>query len=288
MAERMHVVRLTESVATHGEGPAWAPGWAGPRFVDMLRGDVLELRPDGGVDRRNVDASVAALVRPRRAGGWVVATRHGLAYADADDLHAPLRPGPQLWSDEDVRANEGACAPDGALFLGSMAWDGAARRGSVVRVAPDGGRATVIEDVTISNGLGWTETGESAFYVDTATGTIDVFDWSPASGLARRRPWARVDEGGADGLAVDTQNGVWVALFGRGRVHRYDSDGRLDAVIETPVRQPTALAFVGEERDRLICTTSRYALVDPEPDAGAVFEIIGHGARGARVHAFAG
>lgn len=284
----MHVIRLTKSVATHAEGPAWAPAWAGPRFVDMLGGDLLEVHEDGTVDRRNVDSSVAAMVRPRRAGGWVVATKHGLAYADGDELHAPLRPGPQLWSDDGVRANEGACAPDGSLLLGSMAWEAGAGRGSLVQVAPDGSAATVIEEVTISNGLGWTDAGDSAFYVDTATDTIDVFDWSPATGLVGRRPWARVDGGGADGLAVDSENGVWVALFGRGRVHRYAPDGRLDAVIEMPVRQPTALAFIGEARDRLIVTTSRHGLADPEPEAGALFEIVGHGARGARVHAFAG
>ena len=72
--------QITEALCYHGEGPLWSPTWGGLRWVDMLAGDVLSLRPDGSVDRMHV-GDVAAFVRPRTNGGWVVATERGLARA---------------------------------------------------------------------------------------------------------------------------------------------------------------------------------------------------------------
>lgn len=279
---------LTDAVCEHGEGPAWSPRWRGIRFVDMLRGEIVELRDDGALARRAVGSDVAALVRARRGQGWVVATRHGVSFADADDLDAPLRRGPVLWTDDAVRANEGSCDPAGALHLGSMAWDAEPGRGSLVRLDPDGSARVVLEAVTISNGLGWSPDGATAYYVDTATGGIDAFDWSPGQGLRGRRVWARVPGGGADGLAVDDAGGVWVAIFGGGEVHHYDAAGRLVDVVALPVRQPTALAFAGDDLSRLVVTTSRYALADPEHEAGALFEVLGHGVRGVPLAEYAG
>lgn len=178
------VRQLTDAVCEHGEGPVWSERWAGPRFVDMLCGDVLELAHDGSVARRNV-GSVAALVRARRGGGWLVVTQHAVALADVDALEAPLTPGPQLWSDPDVRANEGGCDPAGALHMGSMAWDASPGKGSLVRLDPAGTRTVELDAVTISNGLGWTADGTRAFYVDSPTGVIDVFD-GPLTAVSRR------------------------------------------------------------------------------------------------------
>lgn len=284
----LRVVQLTDAVCEHGEGPAWSPRWAGTRLVDMLRGEVLELADDGSVARRNIGDPVAAVVRARRDGGWLVATRHGVSFADADALDAPLRPGPQLWTDDAVRANEGSCDPAGALYVGSMGWDAEPGLGIVVRLDPSGDSRAVLEDLTISNGLGWTAEGARAYYVDSGTGRIDVFDWSPESGLVDRRAWVDVPEGLPDGLAVDADGGVWLAVFGGAAVNHYDAAGRLVDVVSLPVRQPTAVAFTGPRLDRLVVTTSRYALADPEDAAGAVFEITGHGVHGVPLHEYAG
>jgi len=279
--------QLTDAVCEHGEGPAWSDRWAGPRFVDMLRGDVLELAANGSVARRHV-GSVAALTRARRRGGWIALTRHAVLFADSDSLDAPLTEGPRLWADPTVRANEGGCDPAGALHAGSMAWDASPGRGSLMRMDPMGLVTEELADLTISNGLAWTAEGSRAFYVDSATGTIDVFDWTAKDGLSSRRTWAHVEGGGADGLALDTDGGVWVAIFGAGAVHRYDRQGRLADVVELPIRQPTALAFTGAHRERLIVTTSRHGLADPELSAGAVYELVGHGVRGVPTYDFGG
>jgi sugar lactone lactonase YvrE len=105
------------------------------------------------------------------------------------------------------------------------------------------------------------------YYIDSVTQQVDVIDYDPATGrLGERRCHARVDRaaGMPDGLALDSEGGAWVALWGGGAVHRYGPDGRLDAVIELPADQVTACAFGGPDLDELFITTSR---MDRDPDA---------------------
>ncbi|QJU55223.1 SMP-30/gluconolactonase/LRE family protein [Herbiconiux sp. KACC 21604] len=285
----MRAEQLTPPLCAHGEGPATSERWSGVRWVDMLAGDVLELQPDGSVLRRTV-GGVAALLRPRVGAGWVVALENSIALSDGDDLDADLTKGPRLWDARGVRSNEGACSPDGRLHLGTMHVDAEPGAGFLLEIDADGRARRELHGVTISNGLGFLADGATACYVDTATGRIDRLTWNPVWGLHDRRPWVVLDGsragGGYDGLAVDSEDGVWVALFGGGAVHRYDRAGKLDAVVELPVRQPTAMAFDGRD---LVITTSRHGLGhDAEPSAGALFRVTDVGVTGGAVHAYAG
>ncbi|WP_152366059.1 SMP-30/gluconolactonase/LRE family protein [Microlunatus speluncae] len=283
----MQADQLTEPVVDHGEGPVYSVRWAGPRWVDMLAGDILELRPDGEVARQHV-GTVAAVIRPRRGGGHVIAGERGLLLADDDALDAPVRAQPEVWAGTDVRMNEGGCDPAGNLYLGSMAYDGRPGGGTLYRFGPDLAPTVAVPEVTISNGLEWSPDDALAYYVDTRTGRIDVFDWDPDGGLRDRRPFVEVDgEGGPDGLTVDAEGGVWVALYGGWAVRRYTAAGRLDEVIEVPARQVTALTFAGPELDQLIITTSRHGLEDDVGPAGALFGAR-PGIRGRPVREFAG
>jgi sugar lactone lactonase YvrE len=249
----------------------------------MLAGDVLTLGANGAIGRRNV-GTIAAVVRPRRSGGAVIAVERGFLLEDAGGTLSEL---PPVFSDHAVRMNEGGCDPDGRFYCGSMAYDHAPGAGSVYRLDPDGSVETVIDGVTISNGLEWTPDGTRAYYVDTPTGRIDVFDYDRDSGLTARRPFVRTG-GSPDGLTVDAEGGVWVAIYDGGAVHRYGPDGALDEVIEVGARQVTACTLGGPDLDELFITTSRERL-EPgdDPLAGSLFraEV---GVRGRPVQEFAG
>lgn len=277
----MKAERLTDVVTHHGEGPAYSARWAGPRWVDMMAGDILQLEPGGSVSRADVGA-VAAMIRPRAGGGFVVAGERGLLLADDDALDAPLTALPEVFSDTSVRMNEGGCAPDGTLYLGSMAYDGHQGGAKLYRIGADHEPSVFLDAVTVSNGLGWSPDGTRAYYNDTHTGRIDVFDWAASDGLTGRRPFVTLAEGERpDGLTVDAEGGVWTALFGGSAVRRYDADGVLDAVVDLPASQVTAVAFVGADLDRLVITTSRENLDDSaEPLAGALFGVAEPGVRG--------
>jgi sugar lactone lactonase YvrE len=261
--------QVTGPVAYHAEGPVWSDGWGGLRWVDMLAGDVLSLAEDGTVRRRHVGA-VAAALRPRRGGGAVIAVERGFTLEDADGTLTPLQP---VWSDAGVRMNEGGCDPDGRFWCGSMAYDQRPGAAALYRLDPDGTVRAVLAGVTVSNGLDWSPDGSLAYYDDTATHRVDVFDYDRDAGLTGRRPFVQMpDDGNPDGLTVDAEGGVWVALYGSGVVHRYTPAGVLDDVVEVPTAQVTACTFGGPRLDQLFVTTSREGLAPgDDPFAGSLF-----------------
>jgi sugar lactone lactonase YvrE len=277
--------RLTDAVAYHGEGPVWSDRWGGLRWVDMLAGDVLSLAADGTIGRRHVGDVVAAL-RPRTGGGAVLAVERGFALEDAEGAVTTL---PPVWSDGGVRMNEGGCDPDGRFYCGSMAYDRHPGGGALYRLDPDGSVHRVMGGVTISNGLEWSPDGSVAYYADTATHCVDVLDQAAGGCLTGRRPFLRLAaDQRPDGLTVDAEGGIWVALNGSGVVHRYTPEGTLDAVVEVPTAQVTACTFGGEGLDQLYVTTSREGMgPDDDPLAGSLF-VADVAVRGRPVREFAG
>jgi sugar lactone lactonase YvrE len=266
----MRANQLTDPITFHGEGPVFSPTWGGLRLVDMFAGDVLTLESAGTISRRHVD-TIAAALRPRVGGGAVIAVERGFVLEDADGTFTRL---PDVFNDDTVRMNEGGTAPDGSFYCGSMAYDQRPGAASLYRLAPDGAVTVSLSDVTISNGLGWSPDGSLAYYNDTATGRVGVFDWTPESGLTGLRTFVDIPEedGSPDGLTVDSDGGIWVALYGGGAVRRYTPLGVLDEVIEVAANRVTACTFGGDDLRQLFITTSREGLAPgDDPLAGSVF-----------------
>jgi sugar lactone lactonase YvrE len=268
----MKAEQITEPVAYHGEGPVWSEKWGGLRWLDMLAGDILTLTADGAVNRRHVGKVVAA-VRPRRKGGAVIGIERGFALESSDGTLTCLG---ELWRDQAVRMNEGGCDPDGRFYCGSMAYDRAPGAATLYRLNPDWSVNVVLKNVTISNGLEWSPDNLRAYYIE--------------EGLTRRRVFVDLSEESKrpDGLTVDAEGGVWVALSNGGVVRRYTSGGTLDGIIEVPAKKVTACTFGGPRLDQLFITTSREG-VAPGSDllAGSLFCAFA-GVSGLPVREFAG
>jgi sugar lactone lactonase YvrE len=141
----------------------------------------------------------------------------------------------------DMRANDGACDPAGRLWVGTTAVDHRPDAGALYRLDP-GGLTTILEDLTIANGIGWSPDGTSMYYVDTPTERVDVYPYDGE--LGSRATFADVD-GHPDGLTVDDEGFVWIAFYGGSRVERRAPDGSLDRVVPTPTPNPTACCFGG-------------------------------------------
>jgi sugar lactone lactonase YvrE len=222
-----------------------------------------------------------------RQGGAVIGVERGFALESADGRLTHLG---ELWSDDQVRMNEGGCDPDGRFYCGSMAYDKRPGAGALYRLDPDRSVRVVLANVTVSNGLEWSPDGSRAYYSDTPTHRIAVFDYDREAGLTGFRAFAEIPEevGHPDGLTVDAQGGVWVALFRGGAVRRYTPEGVLDAVVEVPARKVTACTFGGPHLDQLFITTSRQC-VEPgtDPLAGSLFRAV-VGVIGLPVREFAG
>ncbi|BCL30863.1 SMP-30/gluconolactonase/LRE family protein [Streptomyces aurantiacus] len=265
--------------AALGEGPTWDAEAQRLIWIDILGSRVYTYDPVSG--RRTVLATEqhVGAAKPRAGGGLVVNLRDGVG------LYGP---GPEdfRWLHRDPvpgrRANDAAVAPDGALWTGTMRYDEAPGGGTLSRVAPDGTVTAVLDDVTVSNGTGWSPDGRLMYYIDTPTRRIDVFDFdtdSDGQQATNRRPLAVIDEGDGfpDGLTVDADGCVWVALWDGGAVRRYTPSGTLDRVVELPVPRATACTFGGADLTDLYITTARTGLEAPHPLAGSVLVVPGAG-----------
>ncbi|MFJ1971098.1 SMP-30/gluconolactonase/LRE family protein [Streptomyces sp. NPDC087903] len=270
--------------AALGEGPTWDADAGRLLWIDILGSRVHSYDPVSG--RRTVrttDQHVGA-AKPRAGGGLVLNLRDGVGLLDPDEsfrwLHRDPVPG--------RRANDAAVAPDGTLWTGTMRYDEAPGGGTLSRVTGDGSVEVVLDDVAVSNGTGWSPDGRLMYYIDSPTRRVDVFDFVDGRPVDRR-PLAEIEDGAGfpDGLTVDADGCVWVALWEGGAVRRYTPDGELDRVIDLPVPRITACAFGGADLTDLYITTARTDLRSPHPLAGSVLVLPGAG-KGLTQPAFTG
>jgi sugar lactone lactonase YvrE len=234
-----------------GEGPRWDAATVRLLWVDVEGRTLHVFDPETGDDRAiELDARVG-VGQPMSDGRVLVALADRLAALDLEDesveMLVPMRHGPEL------RLNDGNCDPQGRFWIGSLELKFAPGAGSLYRY--DGELTAVLTGVTISNGIGWSPDGTLMYYVDTRTHGVDVFEFD---GLPTgRRRFATIERAGwPDGLAVDDEGGVWVALWGGSAVRRYSPDGTLDEVIDVPALNVTACCFGGRDRNRLFVTTA--------------------------------
>lgn len=262
--------------AVLGEGPRWDAAGRRLLAVDIERRRLHRFDPATGEDRPLDLGERIGVATPVEGGGLLLALARRLAVLDeAGNRMETLAAFPH---GDDVRANDGACDPGGRLFVGTMALDERPGRGALYRYTGGAGLEVALEPVTLSNGLGWSPDGRRMYYVDSPTQRVDVLAFDPETGrLGRREPFVHISEadGVPDGLAVDDEGGVWVALYGGGAVRRYGPDGNLDRLLDVPATNVTACCFGGDDGRSLFVTTARQGLsaadLEREPLAGSIF-----------------
>jgi sugar lactone lactonase YvrE len=173
-----------------------------------------------------------------------------------------------------------------------MALDERPGAGSLYRLDADGSVVQMLSDVTISNGIVWSLDGSTMYYIDTPTRRVDAFSFHPDEGqINDRRPVIELPPGpgSPDGMAIDADGCLWVALYGGSAVHRYSPDGRLDAVVTVAATAPTSCAFGGSDLDVLYITTAAKGTPpgSHEPHAGGLFAVDPR-VRGVRATPYAG
>lgn len=244
-----------EAEAELAEGPVWDERANELLWVDILRGDIHRTSADGTRDTViHMDEHVGAIAMTE-SGGLVAATQSGFRRVDGGGGHPLLAALPD--AGPNIRMNDGKCDPAGRFIAGTMAYDETPGAGALYSF--DGTRVNrLLADVTISNGLAWSEDGGTMYYIDTPTRRIDAFDYDVDSGaISDRRPEVILDDeiGLPDGLAIDADGGIWVALWEGGEVHRY-LDGRLSERVPLPVPRVTCPAFGGPGHATLYVTTA--------------------------------
>ncbi len=266
------VAALTDDRLELGEGARWV----GDRvlLVDIPHGRLLSTpapphRPATLTELARLPEPLAVVAPVADAPGtWLAATGTGFALLSESGTRHLAAPEPV--TDKPWRMNDGVADAAGRFWAGSMACDESPRGGALYRLDPDGSVRTVLRDLTIANGPAFAPDGRTMYLSDTPLGHVDRFDVDPDTGeLSGRRPFLRLDEGDGfpDGLTVDADGFVWVALFGGSAVHRYRPDGVLDRRVPVPARQPTSVCLVGST---LVVTSGCGGLDEPGAADGAV------------------
>ncbi|MEU5768043.1 SMP-30/gluconolactonase/LRE family protein [Streptomyces asoensis] len=261
--------------AVLGEGPTWDAAAGRLLWLDILGSRLHGYDPSTGRRTVRTTHQHVGAAKPRAGGGLVLNLRDGVGLLDPDGTFRWLRHEPVPGR----RANDAAVAPDGSLWAGTMRYDEAPGGGTLSRLTGDGGCEVVFDDVAVSNGTGWSPDGTRMYYIDSPTRRIDVLDHAPDGRVGGRRPFVTIEDGAGfpDGLTVDADGCVWVALWDGGAVRRYTPAGELDLVVPLPVPRVTACAFGGADLSDLYITTARVGLTSPHPLAGSLLVIPGAG-----------
>jgi len=261
------------------ESPVWLDRSSELIWVDLEEGSVHSYSGTRGTRRLGGLGMPVGAVAPVSGGGFVLAARDGFVGADGSFAHVELL-APVSPEDSTILMNDGKCDPRGRFWAGTMDSDGRPDRGALFRLEPAGRAVAVIENVSLSNGVGWSVDGSLVYYVDSPTRRVDVFDFDPDSGEpSNRRPFVVCDEGWGlpDGLSVDEEGCVWVAFWGGSEVRRFGPDGNVVGGVALPASQVTSCAFGGTDRQTLFITTAGGYLTDEqraaEPHAGALFAV---------------
>jgi len=259
------------------EGPCWDLGAGRLIWVDIMAGRVHSADPLTG-DRRSWDLGMpVGCVAPCTSGGWIAAVELGFARYDENwSMLDTVVPAPGQAAG--TRFNDGRCDTAGRFWAGTLAYDSTPGAASLYRLDVSGEVTLVLDDVTISNGLGWSPQSDTMYYVDTGRGTVDRMRFDAGTGTPSDRTTlvsVPPAEGAPDGLAVDSEGFLWVALWDGGCVRRYSPDGELERTVRLPVSRVTSMAFGGRDLADLFITTACDGLgprrLADEPLAGSVF-----------------
>ncbi len=265
-----------DAKAVLGEGPCWDRRTSILYWVDIEEGLLHAYDPSRHADRTvPVHQPIGAVVT-RASGGLILALRDGFFAFDPSSasLEAIVDPEAHLPT---TRFNDGKCDPSGRLWAGTT---GLPRGCALYRLDLDLSAHRMVSGVSISNGLAWSPDERIMYYVDSPTRAIVAFDYERGSGqIARRRQAFRIPEGMGlpDGMTIDEEGMLWVALWDGGLVGRWDPQtGDLVGRVRLPVSRPTSCAFGGEHLDELYITSARVGLDEAslaeQPLAGGIFK----------------
>lgn len=268
---------LVDNRATHGEGPVWDDAKQVLYWVDMTACRLHSRTHGEGKVRTYQFQEPVCAVTPIAQDRLLVAFAKRLAYVRLSDLSIeeickvePEFPG--------NRCNDGKMDPSGRFWIGTMSGDGSvAGAGSLYRLDENGTLVRVLDQLTISNGMGWSADMRTMYFIDSPACEVRAYDFDPSdSSITNRRTVVSVPPGQGipDGMEVAVDGTLWVAHWGAGCVCRWDpSTGELLARINTGCPHTSSCCLSPD--GSLFITTSRLGLDDvaleSAPHSGSLF-----------------
>ncbi len=273
----MQAELLLDAQTVLGEGPAWDEKTQTLYWVDIL-GKRVHAWKDGRDDFLQLDEYVGC-VAPRREGGLAAALHASFWTLDLTAGKEALLA--SVAEPASNRFNDGKCDPAGRFLAGTMDMNEKAASGNLYSLEAGKRPRKLLDHIRISNGLAWSPDYKTFYYIDTPTRQIRAFDYDLDTGdIANPRVVIEVPAamGWPDGMTSDLEGNLWIALWGGGRVAKWNpAAGRKEAEIRIPAPHVSSCVFGGPRRDLLFVTTARVGLeetaLEQYPLSGALFQI---------------
>lgn len=270
MSWKVDVVANTSPML--GECPLWIREESALLWVDIPAGDIWKTVPATGKSTRLACVPPASAIVQQSEDIYVVVSGCKLIYMQRDGKLGEVV---NVLEESSLRFNDAAAGPDGTLWVGTASSGKEAGTAALYCLGRDHSAEEILRGITMSNGLGWSPENSIFYYVDTPTGRVDRFDYrGEYPYLFNRATCINVPQtvGLPDGLAVDLEGCIWLAVWGGGVVNRYTPAGRLVGSIELPVRNVTSCAFGGDSMTTLFITSAKDEGKEASSElAGAIF-----------------
>lgn len=304
-------VVVEHGCSTAGEGPHWDPQTNSLLYVDMLgKGSVHRWNADTGKDEFITLDDTVSFVIPTTKGDYLIGL--GLKLARLDWSTKKVTVLHEVDHGTKNRFNDAKCDPSGRLWAGTMGFMHDVvklkfdmENAHLYSLEKDGRLIKHLDKITISNGLAWSSDHKTMYYIDTiphGARQVVAYDFDMEAGkISNCRVVFDYDNqsnektlGIPDGMCIDTEDKLWVACYGVGKVLRIDPHtGSLLREISIPVRTTTSCCFGGPNYDELFVTCTREGITDEEFAgnqclAGSVFKVTGLGVKGMPVPIYEG
>jgi sugar lactone lactonase YvrE len=279
MPQKAEVVLERQSVL--GEGALWDSRQDLLYWLDIMDHKAFVYNPVSGENRALDVKNYPSTIVPRESGGAAVTLKNGFAHLDLQSGECSLICEVEGEIDGN-RFNDGKCDAAGRFWAGTMDFTIKPHRGALYVLDADHGVRKMLDGVSCSNGIVWTRDNHTMYYIDSLTQRIEGFDFDVETGeISNRRTVVAIPKevGMPDGMSVDSEDTLWVALFQGGKVNRYDPEsGELLETVEVPgASQVTACAFGGSDLRDLYITTASSGYEEQDwkkhPQAGCLFRI---------------
>ena len=268
---------MTAPGAILGEGPLWCAKENCIYWVD-IRGKMLHrfALADGRQDAWPMPGMIGWIVE-REQGGFMAGIDRGIFAVDTSTTPPTLTHLLDIEADQpDNRLNDAKVDPKGRLWTGTMHMPFSQKTAALYRIDPNLSVHQMDPGYICTNGPAFNVAGTRLYHNETAEGIVYAFDLAADGALSNKRVFATFThaEGYPDGMTIDTEDGLWVALNNGGAIIRLNPDGSRDYAIAMPARQVTSLTFAGANLERLFVTTAAQPPVaSDDPLAGTMFEV---------------
>lgn len=278
----MDAVPVATVSAQLGESPLWDIE-VGLRWLDVEGRRLFTLGLDNRVTSVALSSAVTA-IELGLSGNLFAVTRTGVGWLNP--ATGVVDQTVNLVSDSATTMNDGAIDARGRCWAGSAVRDGS-WCGALYRI--EGRSVSVrVENLGMSNGMDWSPTGDVLYHVDSTAGTVTAWEYDLAVGelgaprVLRAVP---VSMGLPDGLTVDVEGAVWLAIWGAGQVWRLDArTGETTAIVNTQALRTSSCAFGGPDLSTLYITTA----ADGESPGGGLLYAADVPTRGRTPYRFGG